>query len=90
MADLDDGDARGIQGARDGRGLRRRELVAQGVGAIAQRRIGQAIAARGLGSGAGVRLIHHAVTPKRSAASVSPTRTADAVMMSRLPANGGR
>ncbi len=61
------------------------ELVLHGMAAIAQRRVGDTYLRLVL---SGYRA--HAVTSAARVASSSPTRAAAAVMMSRLPAHGGR
>src|SRR5262249_45875514 len=75
VADLDHVDAGAVEGAGHRHHLLDRDLVALGVGAVAQGRVDEGDAA-------------HAATSElaRSFASSSPTATAAAVMMSRLPA----
>ena len=80
MRDLDDLDARAVEALHDLDDVLVVVLVADGMRAVAQRRVDESIVGGG-----------HALTPVvRCAAMASPTRWAAAVMMSRLPAYGGR
>jgi hypothetical protein len=77
VADLDDGHAGRVEAAGDLGDLLGGELVRQRVRAVAQGGVGQAEGA-------------HPPAPALASARAVPTRTAAAVMMSRLPAKGGR
>ena len=81
VGDLDDGHARSGESVDDGGNVGFGELVALGVGAVAQRGVGDADVER-VGVG------HQLAATDRVArlAISSPTFTAAAVMMSRLPA----
>jgi len=82
---LDDLDTSRVERMDHGSDLTLVELVLHGMAAIAQRRVGDTYLRLVL---SGYRA--HAVTSAARVASSSPTRAAAAVMMSRLPAHGGR
>ena len=99
VADLDDRHAGRVKGTRDRGHLLGREPVGERMGTVTECRVRetepQPWRVRGQGGCERRRGDHHAdasasMPANRRAAMVSPTRTADAVMMSRLPAYGGR
>ena len=91
VGDLDDRHAGVVEGGHDVDDVLGRELVALGVRAVAQRRVGDAQVerrrCRASGRSLGTGMLR---PPPVAAARTSPTRAAAAVMMSRLPAYGGK
>lgn len=90
VGDLDDRHPRGVQGRDDGLHLVLGELVALVVAAVAQRRVGQPDVPNRVEEDIGSHCAPPAVVASVSLAISSPTLVAAAVMMSRLPAYGGR
>src|SRR5699024_2313389 len=94
VGDLDDGHTRAVEGADDVAHVLDRALVALVVRAVPQRGVGdpdvELGAVRARVGVVRVGHVHVCHTPSLFLAMSSPTLVAAAVMMSRLPAYGGR